>query len=72
MTQRVITWDEWWPVYDLEEPDEAADCYHPFQTVDVPDDLVERYEKAFAAYKAVQEEIEAIWAPIAEANRETK
>ena len=46
---RWINKEEWWPVYELHRDDDG------FATaVHLPEDLVHRYAKAYAEFRAVQ------------------
>ena len=47
---RWIDEEEWYPVYELHRNEE--DCYGT--AVQIPEDLVHRYAKAYAEFKAVQ------------------
>jgi hypothetical protein len=56
MSMREIYKDSAYPVYGLIATDDDAR-----NVIDVPDELIERYEAAEAAYNAVQEELEVLF-----------
>lgn len=49
--ERSVAKEEWWPVWELVEPNK----FDPI--MDVPDDLVERYNQTRSAFNMVQDEI---------------
>jgi len=51
IVKRHIYTEEWWPVYELHHYDED-DVYGT--AVQIPEDLVHRYAKAYAEFKNVQ------------------
>ncbi len=49
--RKVLIVDERYPVYDLEEPEDSR----PWQkTIEVPENIVERYKAALTEFNAVQ------------------
>ena len=56
MSKRQIYKDSAYPVYGLVVTDDNAR-----DITDVPDDLINRYEAAEAAYTAVQDELEVLF-----------
>ena len=56
MSKRQIYKDSAYPVYGLVVTDDNAR-----DIIDVPDDLIKRYEAAEAAYNAVQDELEVLF-----------
>jgi hypothetical protein len=56
VSKRQIYKDSAYPVYGLVVTDDNAR-----DIIDVPDDLINRYEAAEAAYNAVQDELEVLF-----------
>lgn len=48
--------DEWWPVYGYEKPGNRT-YGNPEYLVEVPDELLERYDAALRAFEAVHVEL---------------
>ena len=56
MSKRQIYKDSAYPAYGLATADDNAR-----DVIDVPDELIQRYEAAEAAYAAVQDELEVLF-----------
>ena len=50
MTLRGLEKDEWYPVYDIAEPNRYSDA----TDVDLDDDFIDRYKHALAEFREVQ------------------
>ena len=51
MTLRGLEKDEWYPVYDIAEPNRYSDA----TDVDLDDDFIDRYKHALAEFREVQD-----------------
>lgn len=56
MPLKAINREEWWPVFTLTDPDPPE--HDP--VVDIPQELLDRYEAAGAAWFKVQQDIERL------------
>lgn len=52
-----LDWDEWYPVYSLDEPQSEV---RYGMAVDVPEGLVRRYRQAHREWTAVQDKLHAL------------
>jgi len=50
--------EEWWPVYMIDPEDIDGE-----DTIDIPDDLVARYEKIMEDFDVIQTELEKLFNP---------
>lgn len=57
MAKRILDRDEWRPFYELDEPRP-----HTLSRArDFPDDLIERHDRIMAEFKALQDELAALY-----------
>lgn len=49
--------DEWWPVYGYAKPGDYAGYSNPGLLVEVPDELLERFDVALKAFEKVNSEL---------------
>ncbi len=49
--------NEWYPVAETRTGDEIPDWFDSRYLIDIPDDVLKRWDEVFAAFNAVQNEI---------------
>jgi hypothetical protein len=61
MANKIIEQEEWWPVYEISEPD--ITCKFDV-AVEIPDELIARYEACMKEFDSVQNELRALFSTV--------
>lgn len=58
MARKIVYAENWWPVYEMEDPDDELDDEN-FAS-DVPEELVARYERIMGEFRGLQLDLSEI------------
>lgn len=52
-----VSEEEWYPVLEVRTCDEIPEWVDPRYRIEIPDDIIRRWEAGFAAFNAIQKEM---------------